>query len=254
MGAKSKAYLNLVVFLLMMAVNLAGALGLINGQAIRVVSDRYRTLLTPTPFTFGIWGFLYLLLLMSLAFMALRHARESAAGAIAAVTPCFLVSSVANILWVFAFCYEWLAAAALLTIVMAASLARLNRRLKRPEGRGLRLNALAFGLYGGWAIVAALLGVSAYLVKAGWGGFGLTPQTWALIMLGALLLFTLAVEARLQNAALPLPLAWACFGIWMQHRAGGAFLGQYPAILAASALAAFALIFIASGIYALNTR
>ena len=30
--------------------------------------------------------------------------------------------------------------------------------------------------------------------------------------------------------ALTLPLAWAYFGIWQQHQAQGAYLGQYPAI------------------------
>ena len=130
----------------------------------------------------------------------------------------------------------------------------LNSRLKAPEGLGQKVNALAFGLYNGWLIVATVVNVSAFLVQIGWNGFGLAPDAWAVIILIVALLLSSLIQTRLRNAALTLPLAWAYYGIWQEHQATGKFLGAYPAVASASLIIAILYVLIAGAVFMLNKR
>ena len=254
MNTKTKAWLNLVLFLLTIGVNALGAFGLINGMSQREVSDTYPTLITPSPSTFSIWGFIYTLLLISLIYMIVRHKEEKTAILIGAVSLPFWVASAANILWIITFSLEWIGISTLLILLLVVSLAVLNSRLKAPEGLGQKINALAFGLYNGWLIVATVVNVSAFLVQIGWNGFGLAPDAWAVIILIIALLLSSLIQMRLRNAALTLPLAWAYYGIWQEHQATGKFLGAYPAVAAVSLIIAILYILIAGAVFILNNR
>lgn len=73
MRTKTKAWLNLVLFLVTLAVNTLGALGFINGMSQKEISDTYPTLITPSASTFSIWGVIYVLLLIALVYMVVKH-------------------------------------------------------------------------------------------------------------------------------------------------------------------------------------
>lgn len=73
---------------------------------------------------------------------------------------------------------------------------------------------LTFGLYTGWLMIATVVNVAASLVKIGWNGFGLADSVWAFIILIIAASLVMLVTYRTQNAALPLPVAWAYYGIY----------------------------------------
>ena len=64
MNTKTKAWVNMGLFLLTLLINTLGAYGFINGSSQKEVSDTYQTLITPSPATFSIWGVIYTLLLI----------------------------------------------------------------------------------------------------------------------------------------------------------------------------------------------
>lgn len=234
MKTKTKSWVNLGLYLLTLVVNTLGAMGVINGMSQKAVSDAYPTLITPSPVTFSIWGVIYVLLLISLIYMIANHSKASTAALIDTISVPFWVSCAANILWIITFSYEWIGISTALILIYVVSLSILNGRLKTPDGLGQKVNALAFGLYNGWLIIATVVNVSAFLVQLQWNGFGLRADIWALIVLIAALLIACLIQLRLRNAALTLPLAWGYFGIWQQHQAQGIFAGQYPAIVIAT--------------------
>ena len=228
MKTLTKAWLNLGLFLLTLAVNALGAMGYINGMSQKAVSDAYPTLITPSPATFAIWGVIYALLFISLISMLVTHKQERTNRLINRISGPFWFSSVANMLWIVSFSYEWIGFSAALIVLVMISLAVLNGRLTTPNGIGQKVNALAFGLYNGWLIIATVVNIAAYLVKLRWDGFGISADTWAWVILIVALLVTCLIQLRLRNAALTLPLAWAYYGIWQQHQ--GFYGGQYPMI------------------------
>ncbi len=252
MKAKGKAWVNLGLYFLTLGINALGAFGFINGMSQKEVSDAFPTLITPSPSTFSIWGVIYTLLLISLIFMIVKNGDAKTAKLIDTISPLFWVCSVANILWITAFSYEWIGVSTLIILILAIGLALLNKRLTTPDGLFQKVNALAFGLYAGWLIIATVVNVSAFLVQAKWNGFGLSPDTWALIILVVALLLTCLIQLLLRNAALTLPLAWGYYGIWQQHQAQGVYAGQYPAIATVAIIISIVYIVIAGFVFVQN--
>jgi hypothetical protein len=77
----------------------------------------------------------------------------------------------------------------------------------------------AFGVYMGWICIATIANVTALLVNNGWGGFGITEETWTIIMiLVGTLLVSLAIW-RLDNPYLGLAVVWAFIGIMIKRSA-----------------------------------
>ncbi len=254
MKTKTKAWINLGVFLVTIGVNAMGATGLINGLSQKQVSDRYDTLITPSPATFSIWGVIYALLLVSLVYLIIKNGDPGAAKAIEAISLPFWLSSAANILWIVAFSLEWIGVSTLMIFAFVIILAFLNLKLKGTTGKERSLLAFTFGMYNGWLLIASVVNTAAFLVQIKWAAFGLSPDTWAIIILAASILITAGIQIRLRNAVLTLPIAWAYFGIWQRHGAQGVFAGQYPAVLTASLIGCAVLILIAAAVFWLNGR
>ncbi|NLI19966.1 MAG: tryptophan-rich sensory protein [Clostridiales bacterium] len=252
MGTKGKSWLNLGLYLVTLVVNTLGAIGIINGMSQKEVSDAYPTLITPSPSTFSIWGLIYVLLLISLIYMIATNKQERTANLIEKISVPFWISSAANILWIITFSYELIGVSTLLILAFVISLAVINVRLKTPDGLGQKVNAFAFGIYNGWLIIATVVNVSAYLVKLNWNRFGLTADTWALIILVVAFLLTGLIQLRLRNAALTLPLAWAYYGIWQQNLGQGVFTGPYPAISIAAIVIGILYILMAGFVFMKN--
>ena len=252
MNVKTKSWINLGLYLLTLAVNTLGAMGFINGRSQKAVSDAYPTLITPSPSTFSIWGVIYILLLISLILMIVTSKQERTAKLIERISVPFWISCAFNILWIIAFSYEWIGIATLLILAFVITLAVINGRLTTPDGIGQKINALAFGIYNGWLIIATVVNVAAYLVKLKWDGFGLSADVWTLIILIVALVLSSLIQLRLRNAALTLPLAWAYYGIWQQHQAQGLYAGQYPASVAATIIIGILYVLIAGFVFIKN--
>jgi len=254
MKTKTKAWINLAVYLVTIGINALGAMGLINGLSQKQVSDRFDTLITPSPATFSIWGVIYTLLLISLVYLIIRNKEPGAAKAIEAISLPFWISSAANILWIVAFSFELIGVSTLMIFAFVIILALLNLKLKGTTGRERSLLALSFGMYNGWLLIASVVNTAAFLVQIKWTGFGLTPDTWAVIILIVSIVLAAGIQIRLRSAVLTLPIAWAYFGIWQRNGAQGVFAGQYPAILATSLIGCVVLVIIAVLVFWLNGR
>ncbi len=254
MKTKTKAWINLGVYLVTIGINAMGATGLINGLSQKQVSDRYDTLITPSPATFSIWGVIYTLLLVSLVFMIIKNNEPGVSKAIEAISLPFWLSSAANTLWIIAFSYEWIGVSTLMIFAFVIILALLNQRLKGTAGKERSLLALTFGLYNGWLLIASVVNAAAFLVSARWNGFGLAPDTWAMIIMIASIVITAGIQISLRNAVLSLPIAWAYFGIWQRHGAQGFYAGQYPNIMTVSLIGCAVLVSIAVIVFWLNGR
>jgi hypothetical protein len=74
MDRTKKVWINGLFLAVTLAVNTLGATGIINGLSQKQVSDRYPTLITPSPATFGIWSVIYSLLIASVIVMIVKKA------------------------------------------------------------------------------------------------------------------------------------------------------------------------------------
>ncbi|MEM3611655.1 MAG: hypothetical protein QW620_05975 [Thermoplasmata archaeon] len=74
-----------------------------------------------------------------------------------------------------------------------------------------------FSVYLGWITVATIANVSATLVSVGWNGFGIGPESWAILTLAVALAITVAVLITRKDIAYALVIIWALAGIGVKQ-------------------------------------
>jgi hypothetical protein len=222
----------LIAYLGMIVVNfLANALP-IAGRNTGEVSDSYPNLFAPAGITFSIWGLIYLLLAAFVVFYLIKKDNNNR-NLWEKVSKLFILSSLANIAWIFCWHYGLISLSVLLMLVILISLIVIaeafnKEKLNTKEQIFLRL---PFSVYFGWITVATIANISALLVSLSWNGWGITPSSWMIVILlvGALIGILRTLKDR--NIPYILVFIWAYFGIWFKHNSETGFNGQYPTII-----------------------
>ncbi|QHJ72241.1 tryptophan-rich sensory protein [Planococcus halotolerans] len=219
--AKIFTIVNLVLYFLTLGVNYLGSSGFFNGQSQGDISDQYLTLISPAPFTFSIWGVIYTLVLITLVYLFIKRKDARVSKLVLLISPWFIVLSFCNMGWIVAFSYERLGISTILIIGMLFSLLLIigkiyTHRFEVPS----TLAGLSFTLYCAWVTIATVVNTSLLLVQLDWNGFGVSFSVWTLIILAVAIAFVLIYISRYKNAAFPLPLAWAFFGIYGSYMSG----------------------------------
>lgn len=217
LNTQTKAWINLMAFLISLGVNALGALGQFNGMSQKAISDKYHTLITPAPITFSIWSIIYLLLLITLIVMIIKAKDKAYKKMIDILSPIFLISCFFNMLWIVSFSYEKIGISTLLIFGLLFSLTTINKKLLQHKREiPYRLASITFGLYAGWVTIATVVNIASYLVSISWNGLGIDPIIWAPMTLIISLVIVTAIKMNLKNALYSLPVAWAFFGILME--------------------------------------
>ncbi len=241
----------LLSYLLMIAVNALANILPINGVNTGEASARYDTLFTPAAYTFGIWGLIYLLLGVYVVFQLLSAKGEESGKRPEQVGWMFILSSLFNAGWIFAWHYDQIALSVVLMLLILLTLMRAAWLLREPhcspkEELVLRI---PFGIYFGWITVATIANVSVWLVSLQWDRFGISEAIWTAVLLGVGAAILGVTMWRIRSVAYGLTALWAYTGILVRHLAERG--GQYPLIVAAAAvaLAALAVLTVVSGVH-----
>lgn len=253
MDRTKKAWINGLFFIVTLAVNTLGAIGLINGLSQKQISDMYITLITPSPATFSIWSVIYTLLLISVIVMIARKNDAYYDNAVDQITNLFRISCVLNIAWIVSFSYVLVELSLLFILGFVITLALICQKLIRIQDKKRWLLPLTFGLYTGWLVIATVVNTAAALVKLKWNGFGLANDVWGIIMLVIAIFLVIFVLTKIRNAAFPLPVAWAYFGIYQFLKAPQGFKGEFG-LLQTVALAGAAVLVVVAAIQLYRNR
>lgn len=185
------------------------------------VSDKYPTLFTPAGYVFGIWGLIYLALLLFAAYQAMdaqkNNPRLRAAGW------WFVLSCIANMAWLFCWHYllfplSMLAMLVLLGSLIMAYLALGTGRSEVPFTERL-LARLPFSLYLGWISVATIANAAVTLTSLNWNGFGLAPQIWTVIVISVATVLGALASLLRYDWVFSLVAVWAFAGIAVKQAA-----------------------------------
>jgi benzodiazapine receptor len=207
---------NIVAFALTVLVNgLAGGTKIIGGKTTADISDANPTLITPAGYVFSIWGVIYILLGIFVVFQALPSQRGK--GYQGRIGWLFVLSSLINVAWLFLWQFEYLALSVVLMFLLLATLIAIYLRLDIgkslvPLSEKLAVH-LPFSVYLGWITIASIANVSVTLVSVGWDGFGISQETWAILIVIVALLITLLIIATRKDVAYGLVIIWALLGI-----------------------------------------
>lgn len=227
-------YANMLAFVATVIVNgLAGSTTLIGGKVTADVSDANPTLITPAGYVFAIWGIIYVLLGVFVVFQALpRQTGKDYRGKIGWL---FVTSSLLNIVWLFLWQFEQLGLSVVVMFLLLATLITIYLRLnigKRtaPLREQLAVH-LPFSVYLGWITIASIANVAATLVSVNWDGFGVSPETWATLVLAVAVLITVLVIVTRRDPGYGLVIIWAAMGIAAKQ-------SEYPNVVIAAQISA----------------
>jgi hypothetical protein len=247
MEKTKKAWINVIFLAVTILINTLGAFGLINGLSQKEISDMYVTLITPSPATFRIWSVIYSLLIISVVVMLVKKRDEYYREALNQISVLFWVSCIFNIAWIVSFSFVLIELSVLFIFGLVITLSLICRQLLKLQDRNRWLLPLTFGLYTGWLFIATVVNIAAGLVKVQWDRFGIADNIWAVIILIVAVLLVIAVLLIIRNAAFPLPIAWAFWGINQFLQAPEGFNGEF-ALLQTTALVGMAVLIGAAAI------
>lgn len=230
MDTNKKALINGLFLVLTLIINTLGAIGLINGYTQKEISDMYITLITPSATTFSIWGVIYSLLIISIIVMIVKKDDQYYKNAVEEISTLFIISSILNIAWIISFSFILVELSTLFILGFVITLSMICIKLIKINDQRRYLLPLTFGLYTGWLFIASVVNMAAALVKIEWNMFNLNEATWAIIMLVVAIILVFYVLKFIKNASLPLPIAWAYFGIYQFLKAPEGFNNQYPLV------------------------
>ena len=208
----------------------------INGITTGQISDNYSNLFAPAGLTFSIWGVIYSLLALYTLYqfgLFQKDAGKSNEETFRKVGKLFVINSIANILWILAWHYDYIALTVILMIVLLWTLISIANYLRTQNLSAKdKLFILApFSIYFGWITVATIANITVYLVSIGWDGFGLVPQFWAIaiILTGAIIGILRFFKDK--NLFYPAVFIWAYLGIYIKHSSPAGWDRQYPAVM-----------------------
>lgn len=220
MQVRVLSILNLIGFLATLIINFLANWLPLNDVSTGQVSADYPTLFTPAGFTFGIWGLIYLFLLFFTIYQ-LNDAWRYDGQIVRQIGPMFIFASIANCTWIFAWHYYYLAWSLLIIFFLLASLIIIYLSLdigERPVPKTKKyfVNTV-FSIYLGWVSIAVIANTAIWLTNMEWGGFGIDPRFWTLIVLWLGVSIAGFLLSKRGDFAFVMVVIWALIGILVQR-------------------------------------
>ncbi|MGE2735863.1 TspO/MBR family protein [Mycolicibacterium vaccae] len=189
----------------------------INSQSTGDVTRRVEVYFVPAGYVFSIWSLIYagLIAFSVYAFLSIGKGRPDS-GAARAIAPWYLLTAVANCVWLFAWHHNAFGVSMAVMAVLLGSLVVIYRiQDARPARSTLEFATvhIPFRVYLGWISVATIANATIALDDAGWSGFGISEPTWGVIMVLVASALGLVVSLRHNDIAYAAVLIWALVGI-----------------------------------------
>lgn len=201
----------------------------INNRGTGEISDAYSNLFAPAGITFSIWGLIYLLL----AIYVIYQFKSKNDSLLKKINILFIITSIANILWIFAWHYDYIGLSLALMLVLLIGLIKIADTLRSNEltAEEKKFISIPFSVYFGWITVATIANVTVFLVSINWGGFGIAEFIWTSIILLIGATIGILRMNKDKSVAYGLVLVWAYLGILLKHLSNDGFAGQYTVVI-----------------------
>lgn len=224
--------LNLLALLVHIFFSYGTQLKLFNSSDVGEVSDRYDSLFTPAGVTFAIWGLIYIALLLFCIYHIIiaygkdiSHTTNSDTLRIAGA---FMANNLAAAAWLVAWTREMIGLSVLLIFFQLICLIIVHARLgiynpSRSKASTI-FTQFPLSIYLGWISIASIANTAAYLIDAGWNGWGISPASWTMIMIGIAVMLTGIMVLSRRNVMYGLVVVWALYGIVIKRQSADAVL------------------------------
>jgi len=220
---KILAALNTLAFFATIVVNTLAVSLPLNGKSTGELSDMYPNLFVPVGLTFSIWGVIYLLLLFFIIYqLFIAFGKSDDKPLVNKISIWFLLSSIANCSWIFAWHYMLPGLALVIMLILLFSLIKIYLVLNNIEFTSVYLKYLiqpCFSIYLGWITVATIANTTAVLVGLGWDGGSIGQVGWTIIMISVATIMGIYFTLIKKDLPYTLVILWALYGIYLKQNA-----------------------------------
>lgn len=212
---------NALTVVLALTVNILAATLPLNGQNTGEISDRFKVFFVPAGYVFSIWGLIYIGWIAFAIYQFLPANKDKLR--LQRLGYWFALSGVFNAAWLFCWHFNLFGLSVLVMLALLVTL--IISYLKLNVGRVHVSKAerwsvdIPFGVYLGWISVATIANITDYLYYIDWNGFGIAPQTWAVIMFAVASLLGLVMALTRRDASFLFVFVWAFAGIALKQAA-----------------------------------
>ncbi len=243
---------NIIAFIITLYFNYASSAGVFNDMTQADMSNTYQTLFTPAGYAFFIWGLIYLLLFGFIVYQSRSLFGSVRDDSVILKTGWwFVLSCAANSLWCYLFVSEMvLASVAVIFLLLFCLLKIVVRNRMELDDEPISVIVFVwwpFVIYSGWLTVACIANVATYLVKIDWNGFGISPVTWTLFLIGIATSINLIITWKRNMREFALVGAWALIAIAVAN-------WDSNEVLKLSAVVAAAILVVSSSVHAFKNR
>jgi hypothetical protein len=243
--------LNLIAFIATAVINILSTTIPLGYGDPGELSDAIPNLFVPAGLTFSIWGIIYFFLAL-FSIYQMRDIFKSEKVEMPffdRIGYIFVISSLANISWIFLWQYLFVPFSLIAMIILLISLILIYTRLNIGKSKFSTTEKLAlqipFSIYLGWITVATIANVTAVLVDTfGVPSFGFIAEIWTILVIIVAVAITYIILFLRRDVAYSLVIVWALLGIYLKQSA----LNLTVATTALTALIAVLIGIIAVGI------
>ncbi|MEI5995528.1 tryptophan-rich sensory protein [Candidatus Enterococcus mansonii] len=225
-----------IIYFLMIGTNAAAVLLPLNGLTTQEVSDSYPNLFAPAGLTFSIWSVIYLLLGGFVVYQWIQPSNQSILSNQKErnkIRRVFIVSSVLNSVWLFAWQYLQIDLSVVIMLGLLIVLIYINQLLSKEilTKKDFIFIRLPFSVYFGWITIATIANITAFFVDKKIAFLQNNQEFWTISILIVGLVIIGATIIRNRNIAYGLATLWAYYGILVKHQSVDGWNNQYPAII-----------------------
>jgi hypothetical protein len=232
---------NSVSVIATIVVNALAVLLPLNGKTTNELSDALPNLFVPAGITFSIWSVIYLFLIIFMLYQIADVIKKRDMLYIEKIGGWFILASLANILWIFLWHYEYvpfsLGAMLLLLVSLLMIYTHLNIGLSTVILKEKIAVHTTMSIYLGWITVATIANVTAVLVYFNAGGLFLGEVAWTALVIAVATLITILILLRRKDIAFSLVIIWALLGIVIKRLGDDPLYGVQTNIAITAAIA-----------------
>ncbi len=212
-------YISLCCLLLMLVLYAMTAAGYFGTNPVGQSDSYEMPLIVPAGYAFSIWSVIYTGLIAFPVYQLIRRRQGSTRWK--KIHFWYSANVLANGLWLVCASYDWLWITVMLIVFLLISLHEVNQCLKQlflqNEKVNFWLEHAVFIVYFAWVTLATVLNIASALTYYEWGGWGLGPVTWSLIILPVTALVAGYIFLRINHLLFALVVVWAFIGIAVRH-------------------------------------
>ncbi|MFX1591045.1 MAG: hypothetical protein ACFFC1_23155, partial [Promethearchaeota archaeon] len=216
--------LNLIAFIATAIINILSTTIPLGYGDPGELSDLIPNLFVPAGLTFSIWGAIYFFLAL-FSIYQMRDIFKSEKVEMPffdKIGILFIISSLANISWIFLWQYLFVPWSLLAMIVLLITLILIYTRLNIGKTKFSTTEKLTvqipFSIYLGWITVATIANVTAVLVDTlGVPSFGTAAEIWTILVIVVAVAITYIILFLRRDVAYSLVIVWALLGIYIKQ-------------------------------------